>query len=241
MKQYVTLGMMAALLMGLPQARAQQVLKFAQDSVAAFIVPPDGTDGTNEFTVYFGIVNLTSENRQVVANRLSTELTAGHGNFFCWDLCYDSTADASLNPVTINANDTTTFGQYTVLKPNNLSGQSEVTMIFTDVLTGVSIQRTYVFKVGTTGRTPLEQQPWLSAPQPNPASGHTAVQVGLPPGQAAGELLLRDLQGRVLRSWRVGPQPDRQPLDLNGVSAGWYVLALQTGQGTAAVQRLLVR
>jgi hypothetical protein len=241
MKQHLTLFLMAALALCIPQAHAQQVLKFAQDSVEAFTVPPDGTDGTNEFTVYFEIVNLTAENRQVVANRISTDLTAGHGNFFCWDLCYDSTADASLNPVTINANDTTAFGQYTVLKPNSLSGQSEVTMIFTDVLTGASIQRTYVFKVGTTGRTPLEHQPWLSAPQPNPAAGHTAVQISLPPGQAAGELLLRDLQGRVLRRWSIGQAAGRLPLDLSGVSAGWYTLALQAGPGTAAVQRLLVR
>jgi hypothetical protein len=75
---------------------------------------------------------------------------------------------------------------------------------------------------------------------PNPASGEAFVNI--PAAQAPSTLLLRDMQGRVLRSHDLGQEEGgtTQKVDLRGLAAGMYLLEWQQA-GSVAVGKLLVR
>jgi hypothetical protein len=178
-----------------------QNLKFANPPAALYSVPPTGTDGSGEYYVYFEVVNLGASPVSLLATRLENNLFAGHGTFFCWDLCYDSTREQSQNPIVLAGNDTTAFAQYIVLKPNNIVGYSEATMVFTDIATGESIQRTYKFSVGgAQAIDPSQADRYLSQPYPQPADAELSLDYHLSPGEGPGAMKLFAADGREVAS-----------------------------------------
>lgn len=71
---------------------------------------------------------------------------------------------------------------------------------------------------------------------PNPTNGTTRV--SLEAGGIASELLLTDLQGRILQKHRVLPDSREMELDLQGLQAGLYLVQLQ-GPGGRRVEKLV--
>lgn len=227
-------------LLGLAGAAPAQTLKFALDSVGLFSVPPDGTDGSGEYYVYFRIVNISPATVNALANRTENNLASGHGSFFCWDLCYDSTRDASESPISINASDTTRFGQYLVLRPNNLTGSSTVKMVFTDIATGQSIERSFRFAVGTLSVEPDASLASWGAAYPVPAREEVFFSYSLR-SSAPAEAHLVDAQGRLLLRQPLGAGEGLAHLPLAGLASGMYWLQLRIGGELAGQQSLSVQ
>jgi hypothetical protein len=218
----------------------------AQDPSLAFANPDIDTLSVapNEFEhyVYFNLVNITESDIDVSANRFQNDLQPGQGSFFCWDLCYDTVQDVANAPITIGAGDTTQFAQYLVLKPNGVEGFASVHMIFTDVNSGLPVQRIYEFQVGdatTSVRALSPADAYLSDPYPNPSEGHSRLRYRLPQGVAQAELQVLDLLGRQVASLPLSQSVGETTVDLSQAQQGVYFLRLMA-QGEALLSRKLM-
>lgn len=212
-------------------------LAFANPDIDTLSVAPDEF----EHYVYFNLVNITESDIQVQANRFQNNLQPGQGSFFCWDLCYDTVKNVADGPITIGAGDTTEFGQYLVLKPNNVEGFASVHMIFIDVNSGLPVQRIYEFQVGdaTTSVTALSPaDAYLSDPYPNPSEGQSRLRYRLPQGVASAELQVLDLLGREIASMPLSQSVGETTVDLSQAQRGVYFLRL-VAEGEALLSRKL--
>jgi len=232
---FTTLLLVAILSLG---AQAQDPsLAFASPEIDTLSVAPDEF----EHYVYFNLVNITESDIQVQANRFQNNLQPGQGSFFCWDLCYDTVKNVADDPITIGAGDTTEFGQYLVLKPNNVEGFASVHMIFTDVNSGVPVQRIYEFQVSdaTTSITALSlAEAYLSDPYPNPSEGQSRLRYRLPQGTSKAELQVIDFLGREVTTLPLSQSVGEVALDLNQAQRGVYFLRL-VAEGEALLSRKL--
>lgn len=180
-----------------------QSIKFAEDDNGIYDVDPIpnlGEFDEGEFKLYFKIINTTETTLKLNAQRLENNVFEGHGNFFCWDLCYDSTGEASYSNIELAANDTTGFAQYIVFRPNNITGYSEITMAFTDSVSGTLIQRTFRFSVN--GALSIDKDlaaKALSAPYPNPARDFVHLDYTLPNGYTDSQVEVYNLIGKKVR------------------------------------------
>jgi hypothetical protein len=215
----------------------------AQDTTLAFLAPTLDTiqveASTFEETLYFNLINLTSDTLNLQATRIGNNLQPGQGSYFCWDLCYDSLGDQSQSPISLAPGDTTSFGQYLVFKPNGLGGFSSVTMVFADV-NGFAISRTFEYEVETvTSVISFDPaQGYLSNPYPNPTQGQATLQYRLPLGVGQAELQVIDLLGR-----EVAQVPLTQPrgtahIDLSQTQRGIYFLRLVTAEKALISRRI---
>lgn len=236
------IAILFSLLLALSTALYGQNLKFAEDSLDLFTVGPTGVDGSGEYKVGVKIINLDDEDRDVLATRLTNDLATGHGSYFCWDLCYDETVDQSGGPITIAAGDTTrTIEQYLTFLPNQIDGYSEVTMVFTDVVSGENLQRTYQFSVGGVLAIwdDLDLAQVLGAPYPNPAQSQTTLTYALPGGVKKAELRVINLIGKQVINQPLNLIQGRETLSLQAFSPGMYFVHLFV-DGQSVVSRKLI-
>jgi len=229
-------------LLALPALQAQQGLKFAFPSDGIIDVLPDGQDGTNEYKVLMRIANTSDSEIQATAFR-EENLAAGHQTYFCWDLCYDTTKDASDGPVTIAAGDTTAFAQYVVFLPNSVDGYSELKMIVADIATGDTIQRTYQFSVG--GVLSKEDELWrqasLSVPYPNPAGAEASIDYNLPSPMPDARLRVYNLIGKMVHETPLKGNQGTVTLQTSKFQAGMYFLYLTADGRELTSRKLIVR
>ncbi|WNJ20718.1 T9SS type A sorting domain-containing protein [Pontibacter sp. G13] len=219
-----------------------QGMAFADEDAGIQAVPLNGEDNSGEWKIAFNLVNPYDTAITVLANRVDNNMFTGHGTYFCWDLCYDSTANTSIDPVTIQPKDTTPFfAQYIVFRPNEIVGFSTVKMAFTNISSGETIERTYQFSVGgAMSITPAERARLLSSPYPNPAKDRVQVDFELPSGTLEGDLKVYNLIGK-----QVMEQPLRQTsgtvtLNVEQLHSGVYFLYLNTADGNLTSQKLII-
>lgn len=230
------------LLLGLLTTLSGQNLKFALDSVDLFTVEPTGVDGSGEYKVGIQIVNVSDADIDMLATRLNNDLASGHGSYFCWDLCYDETVDQSGGTITLVAGDTTSsIEQYVTFLPNQMDGYSEVTMVYTDAVSGESLQRTYQFSVGGILAIwdDLDLAQVLGAPYPNPAQAQTTLNYSLPGGVKAAELRVHNLIGKEVQRQPLTLGQGRETINLNAVAPGMYFIHLVV-DGQSVVSRKLI-
>ena len=232
MKQLLlTIGLLSALISGLFGQSMKFQYPVASDSIITVdLIPNQGTSDEGEFKIYFNLINLTNDTLVVQADRLLNNMTQGHGNFFCWDLCYDSTGTSSVTPIEIKPNDTTNFGQYIIFRPNNKPGYSEVTMRFTNITNGEDFAEvTYRYSVG--GVLDIDDQidprRALGSPYPNPASGSVSVNYELPPSARDMEITLFNLIGQKVTQTRLTSTFGTAKLDVHNLKSGIYFMYLR--------------
>ncbi|MEZ4775806.1 MAG: T9SS type A sorting domain-containing protein [Bacteroidia bacterium] len=196
-----------ALMFGSSWVHAQSLIFLsapATDSVIPVdLIPNQGTAEEGEFKIYFKLINTTGDTLSVQADRLLNNMTPGHGSFFCWDLCYDSTGMSSQSPIDIMPNDTTHFGQYLIFRPNGKPGISEVVMRFTNTANGEDFaEATYKFNVGGVAGIEdlIDPRKALGLPYPNPANAQISVPYELPQGVKKAEISIYNLIGQKVKT-----------------------------------------
>lgn len=232
MKQLLlTFGILATVFSGIFAQSMSFQHPVAEDSIIIVdLIPNQGTAEEGEFKIYFNLVNLTSDTLVVQADRLLNDMTTGHGSFFCWDLCYDSTGTSSVTPIEIKPNDTTNFGQYIIFRPNNKPGYSEVTMRFTNIANGEDFAEvTYRFSVGGVMDIEdlIDPKKALGSPYPNPASGSVSVNYELPPSARDMEISLFNLIGQKVKQTRLTSTFGTAKMDVQSLKSGIYFMYLK--------------
>ncbi|MDX2248188.1 MAG: T9SS type A sorting domain-containing protein [Bacteroidia bacterium] len=202
----------------------------AADSVIAVdLIPNQGTAEEGEYKIYFNLINTTNDTVTVQADRLLNDMTPGHGSFFCWDLCYDSTGTSSVTPIDIYPADTTRFGQYLILRPNGKPGISEVVMRFTNIANGEDFAEvTYKFNVGGVSGVEdlIDPRKALGLIYPNPASAEVFVPYELPLGVKNAQIVLYNLIGQKVKTQKLNGFSGISNLKTESLKSGIYFLYL---------------
>ncbi len=216
-----------------------------------FISPPTGdisrssSDDTTK--TYFQIKNTSAAPINVKARRLVTNMATGpdtmHQSFFCWDVCYGTSASASAYSIMILPGDTTDIAQYIVLVPNGIPGYSSVTMrFFLEDNPGDYIEHTYNYSVdGVTSlndKAALSQV--LSAPYPNPAKDQASINYELPAGMANAEIQVYNLIGKKVRSIVLDGFSGTATIQTAGMTSGVYFLYLTAGGKQITSRKLII-
>jgi hypothetical protein len=206
-------------------------------------IPNLGTAEEGEYTLYFRIVNLTNDTLRLAANRSVYDMTAGHGSFFCWDFCYDSTGTTSVDPIAIAPNDTTRFAQYIVFRPNGIDGYSEVTMDFININDGNdAISITYQYSVG--GVMSIEQKinpgTALSRPYPNPASDRVNIDYDLPAGIERAQISIFNLIGQKMKTVDLQGIAGTANIETSQLRSGIYFMYLMVDGKDITSRKLVI-
>mgnify|MGYP001308224369 CR=1 FL=1 len=216
-----------------------------------FINPPVGdisrssSDDTTK--TYFQIKNISAAPINVKARRLVTNMATGqdtmHQSFFCWDVCYGTSAGASAYSIMLLPGDTTDVTQYIVLVPNGIPGYSSVTMrFFLEENPGDYIEHTYTYSVdgvtSLTDKAALSQI--LSAPYPNPAKDHASINYELPAGMANAEIQVYNLIGKKVRSIVLDGFSGTASIPTAGMTSGVYFLYLTAGGKQITSRKLII-
>ncbi|MEZ4827529.1 MAG: T9SS type A sorting domain-containing protein [Bacteroidia bacterium] len=203
----------------------------ATDSVIPVeLIPNQGTAEEGEFKIYFHLINTTSDTVTVQADRLVNNLTQGHGSFFCWDLCYDSTGTSSVTPLALLPSDTTRFGQYLILRPNNKPGISEVTMRFTNIANGLDFAEvTYKFNVGGVSSIDdkMIAKKALGLPYPNPAQAEIFIPYEFPASFTNAEISLYNLIGQKVKTQKLTGFSGTANIRTDQLKSGVYFIYLK--------------
>ncbi|MCB0838036.1 MAG: T9SS type A sorting domain-containing protein [Bacteroidetes bacterium] len=206
-------------------------------------IPNQGTAEEGEYKVYFKIVNLTGDSLPVVANRSVYNMAEGHGSFFCWDFCFDSTGNSSVDPVVLAPYDTTTFAQYIIFRPNGLNGYSEVTMDFINVNDGNdAISINYQFSVGGVMSIADKINPGLalSRPYPNPASNRVSIDYDLPAGIQEAQISIFNLIGQKMKTVDLEGINGTAEIETTGLRSGIYFLYLMVDGEDITSRKLVI-
>lgn len=206
----------------------------------ASTTPYTVTDLSGEFVVeHVFVVNKTTSMVNVMAKRVVDNILPGQGDFFCWDNCYDSTVNESYSAMSIAPLDS--FGTFSLhFKPNNVVGQSTITMRFyveskpTDF-----IEQTFSFNSVATAIDENLLNATLSAPAPNPTSFATNLSYKLPNGVAKAELKVMNALGQEVKNLSISEVAGTLNIATSELSNGIYTILL-TNEGTIIGRRRLV-
>lgn len=219
-------------------ARAQS-FKFTEAAPDTFEVDASEFD----LTVFFYITNTSTDTLEMSAERIVNQMSPGHSNFFCWDLCYDSTVDVSDFPILLPPGDTTRF-RYLTFVPAGINGQSSVTMRFytADTSQGV-LTRDYHYKVtgGINASSEAEIAPEKIRLYPNPASQHITLDLDLEGSYPDLNLEVLDLQGKVVYQRILNNSFSKYHIPIHKLPEGIYSVRLESNGQRLALRKLLIQ
>ena len=210
---------------------------------AVDLIPNPGTADEGIYLSYFKLKNNTSGDLNVHAIRVANDTASGHESYFCWDICWGVGTNESQDPVAIAAGDTTGFGQYLALKPNNTGGYSEVTMRFVNAADGADfVEITYKYSVDgvLSISDPFYSARALSNPYPNPASTDVRVDYELPRGVINGRLEMYSLIGKKVKETALNQNVGTAHLTLENVRSGIYFMYLKAANEEITSRKLVV-
>jgi hypothetical protein len=89
----------------------------------------------------------------------------------------------------------------------------------------------------TTGISTNKPISFLSSPVPNPSTGKTVIGYQLPPGEAIGNLMIYDINGKELRRYQVDNSFSTLELDNSDLPSGTYFYQMS---GSASGQKMVI-
>jgi Secretion system C-terminal sorting domain len=210
-------------------------------------LPEDILYGLME-TIHVDVTNISSTTKNVKVERTIIDTVAGTDFYYCWAQCYSATACQN-NAVITNAESveleaaetTNLFGAY--YRPKGMVGVNTVEYCFFDVnntsdrvcLVASHDAREAVSILEVTGVTNF-----LSAPQPNPASGLTKIVYNLP-NLNNGKLVVRNMLGSTIKEIQLDKVSDSKTIDVSLFNAGIYFYSLVNNGNIISSQRLVVK
>lgn len=234
MKHIVTLILMALCL----TATAQDPFVFAESQPDQFVLPSSSSD---ELSVYFRIVNTSTQPIDLDASRVYVSQASGHESFFCWDLCYGTATNQNSTSIQIMPGDTTKFEQYITFVPNGVNGITEVTMTFRQGQDDFTLSRTYSFNVGNVSSLDADAaQSMLSEPYPNPTQDQVSINFnGIEVGQGA-TIRVHNLLGQVMAQQAIAQPEGQATFSVGELPLGVYFLTLTIADRTLATRKFVV-
>ncbi len=239
MKHIFTLSLICLFSIGLLSAQSLE-----------FIDPPTSaitrTSGDDTTKTYFNIKNVSDEAVNVKARRIATNFATGmdttHASFFCWDVCYGTSASASAFSIPIAPGDTTNTAQYIVLTPNDIPGFSTITMrFFVEDNPADFVEHTYEYSVDgvLSLRDELDLSRVISSPYPNPAKDRASIDYELPVNFTKAEIQVYNLIGKKVRSIPLQGSFGTATIEAADLKSGVYFLYL-TAEGKQITSRKLI-
>jgi hypothetical protein len=104
--------------------------------------------------------------------------------------------------------------------------------------------QTHIYRLPGQDATKVNLQDMAGNPTnafPNPAHGYTRVPYKLPDGMNEGEIILMDLSGNQIRSYRVDKNFDHLRIDTSDLPAGVYIYSVMAARGTVRTGKFVVR
>lgn len=177
----------------------------------------------NNYDYSAKIKNITSASQDVVVRRVYEERLAGSYDYFCWDLCFDST-DALSGSITLAAGQTDSTSFHVVYYPGGMNGTSKIRYRFySDENTSDSSSVILHFISSPAGLNDLSSQGSSLINSVGPIPANEQITLNLNQGSGNLSVQLVDLTGKVLSFEQVN-NSGAHVLETAGFAPGVYLI-----------------
>lgn len=217
-------------------------MMFAQSLVFTNAPGSVSTPSDQDIDIPLYVVNTSANPIDVKVRRMSNDVATGHENYFCWDVCYETTTDVSVGHLTIMPGDTNTFFKMTFL-PNGNTGASSIMYRFYDKNNPTDLIE-YTFEVDATttsiGPDIFKPNNVLSSPYPNPAKDFTYLDFELNPDVMSAEVRMYNLIGKQVKRESIQGIDGKLRVDTRDLMPGVYFFYMIVDGQEVASRRLII-
>jgi hypothetical protein len=189
--------------------------------------------GAGEMVAEWPVTNISDASVSVRCSRSVISEIAGSSNYFCWGVCYGETTNVSLLAQTILASDTNhTF--YAHYKPLGNPGETLITYCFFNTANPADQAcQTVSFCYESTCPIGIDEQEnsILELVGSNPLKGLSFMNYKLPSGESEGQLVITNLQGKLVKKSMVKGNAGSILLNAADFASGVYQFTLMTSKG----------
>lgn len=197
--------------------------------------------GAGEMVAEWPVTNISDASISVKCSRSVISEIPGSSNYFCWGVCYGETTNVSLLAQTILASDTNhTF--YAHYKPLGNSGETLIKYCFFNTANPADQAcQTVSFCYESSCPMSVDEEAVskLELVGSNPLKGLSFMNYTLPTGEKEGQLVITNLQGKLVKQVTVKGNSGSILLNAQDYAAGVYQFTLLTAKGQETV-RLVV-
>ena len=194
--------------------------------------------GAGEMVAEWPVTNISDVSVSVRCSRSVISEIAGSSNYFCWGVCYGETTNVSLLAQTILASDTNhTF--YAHYKPLGNPGETLITYCFFNTANPTDQAcQTVSFCYESTCPIGVEETEHskLELVGSNPLKGLSFMNYNLPTGEKEGQLVITNLQGKLVKEVTVKGNSGSILLNAQDYAAGVYQFTLSTSKGRETIR-----
>lgn len=194
--------------------------------------------GAGEMVAEWPVTNISDASISVKCSRSVISEIPGSSNYFCWGVCYGETTNVSLLAQTILASDTNhTF--YAHYKPLGNPGETLITYCFFNTANPAD-QACQTVSFCYESSCPMgvdeEAVSKLELVGSNPLKGLSFMNYKLPTGEKEGQLVITNLQGKLVKQVTVNGNSGSILLNAQDYAAGVYQFTLSTSKGRETVR-----
>jgi hypothetical protein len=189
--------------------------------------------GAGEMVAEWPVTNISNAQISVKCSRSIISEVAGTSNYFCWGVCYGETTNVSLLAQTILASDTNhTF--YAHYKPLGNPGQTIIRYCFFNTAnpTDQACQNvSFCYESDCAMEVSEQNSTKFELVGSNPLKGLSFLNYEMPQGVIEGQLLITNLQGKLVQQNTVKGNSGSILLNAQDYAAGVYQFTLSTSKG----------
>lgn len=194
--------------------------------------------GAGEMVAEWPVTNISDVQVAVKCSRNVLSEVPGTSNYFCWGVCYGETTNVSLLSQTILASDTNhTF--YAHYKPLGNPGETLITYCFFNTANPAD-QACQTVSFCYESSCPLAidetENSKLELIGSNPLKGLSFMNYKLPTGETEGQLIITNLQGKLVKMTTVKGNAGSILLNAQDYASGVYQFTLMTSNGQETVR-----
>ena len=200
------------------------------------------SNDTSQMGATVTITNNSATAVDVKCERTIVYLAPGHGTNFCWDVCYDTTIDISVNALAVAAGDTAEnfYGDY---EANGIAGVSTIKYCFYNQQNSAdSICYIAYFNASATSVESMVfgDENKLSTAFPNPATGTTKITYSLKNDARSGKILVHNMLGALVKTIELKEKFATLEIPLAELQSCIYFYSMEVDSKTIATKKLVV-
>ena len=189
--------------------------------------------GAGEMVAEWPVTNISNTSISLKCSRSVISEVVGTSNYFCWGVCYGETTNVSLLAQTILASDTNhTF--YAHYKPLGNPGQTIIRYCFFNTAnpTDQACQNvSFCYESDCAMEVSEQNSTKFELVGSNPLKGLSFLHYQMPHGVIEGQLLITNLQGKLVQHNTVKGNSGSILLNAQDYAAGVYQFTLSTSKG----------
>jgi hypothetical protein len=194
--------------------------------------------GAGEMVAEWPVTNISDVQISVKCSRSVISEVAGTSNYFCWGVCYGETTNVSLLAQTIFASDTNhTF--YAHYKPLGNPGQTIIRYCFFNTANPAdqACQNvSFCYESDCAMEVSEQNSTKFELVGSNPLKGLTFMNYSMPAGENEGQLIITNLQGKIVKTSTVRGNSGSILLNAQDYAAGIYQFTLMTSKGKDTIR-----